>query len=208
MRTVELLPTPTTEPTTGNGHARHLGGEVRDLLPTPRTTMATGASPDTARDGGPDLQTAVAMLPTPAARDYKGPGAGGQQGGMDLPAALALLPTPTATDCTDCTGSRGHKPDGEPYSATSGVTLTDAVTSMDWGRYADAIARWEPIVGRPVPYPKDDRGRLAPELPEWMMGLPAGWVTDVLKRRPALRVIGNGVVWLQAAAAIWWLLHE
>ena len=32
-----LLPTPTTAPTTGNGHARNLGGEVRALLPTPRT---------------------------------------------------------------------------------------------------------------------------------------------------------------------------
>ncbi|MEM9134312.1 MAG: hypothetical protein AAGE88_18330 [Actinomycetota bacterium] len=35
-----------------------------------------------------------------------------------------------------------------------------------------------------------------------MMGLPAGWVTDHLNRRPALRVLGNGVVPQQAAAAI------
>ena len=31
---VQLLPTPTTEPMTGNGHARNLGKEVQ-LLPTP-----------------------------------------------------------------------------------------------------------------------------------------------------------------------------
>lgn len=30
-----FLPTPTTQPMTGNGHARHLGGEVKELLPTP-----------------------------------------------------------------------------------------------------------------------------------------------------------------------------
>ena len=36
-----LLPTPTTEPTTGNGHARNLGGEVR-MLPTPSVADTQG----------------------------------------------------------------------------------------------------------------------------------------------------------------------
>lgn len=40
---VRLLPTPTTEPSTGNGHARSLGGEVRQLLPTPTATDASGS---------------------------------------------------------------------------------------------------------------------------------------------------------------------
>jgi DNA (cytosine-5)-methyltransferase 1 len=36
-----------------------------------------------------------------------------------------------------------------------------------------------------------------------MMGLPTGWVTDCgLSRTQALRVLGNGVVPQQAAAAI------
>jgi DNA (cytosine-5)-methyltransferase 1 len=39
-----------------------------------------------------------------------------------------------------------------------------------------------------------------------MMGLPAGWVTDVLPRNPALKCLGNGVVPLQAAAAFSHLL--
>lgn len=34
-----LLPTPTTEPNTGNGHARDLGGEVGALLPTPAASL-------------------------------------------------------------------------------------------------------------------------------------------------------------------------
>jgi DNA (cytosine-5)-methyltransferase 1 len=38
---------------------------------------------------------------------------------------------------------------------------------------------------------------------EWMMGLPAGWVTGTgLSRTQALKVLGNGVVPQQAAAAL------
>lgn len=39
----KLLPTPTTAPTTGNGHARNLGGEVR-MLPTPLVGSTSPAS--------------------------------------------------------------------------------------------------------------------------------------------------------------------
>jgi hypothetical protein len=42
IETLRLLPTPTTEPTTGNGHARNLGKEAK-LLPTP-TAMDSRAS--------------------------------------------------------------------------------------------------------------------------------------------------------------------
>jgi DNA (cytosine-5)-methyltransferase 1 len=38
---------------------------------------------------------------------------------------------------------------------------------------------------------------------EWMQGLPEGWVTGCgLSRTQALRVLGNGVVPAQAAAAV------
>lgn len=73
---------------------------------------------------------------------------------------------------------------------------------VDWGVYAAAIHRWEPIIGRSAPHPVDDRGRLSPWLVEWMMGLPEGWVCDVLDRRPALRCLGNGVVPQQAVYAL------
>ncbi len=46
---------------------------------------------------------------------------------------------------------------------------------------------------------------LAPPFVEWLMGLPEGWVTDPalgLPRTRALRVLGNGVVPQQAAAAV------
>jgi len=45
---------------------------------------------------------------------------------------------------------------------------------------------------------------LSPAFVEWMMGLPAGHVTDVpgLSRSMQLRLLGNGVVPQQAVAAI------
>ena len=46
--------------------------------------------------------------------------------------------------------------------------------------------------------------RLSPEFVSWMMGLPAGWVTDLgLTRNEELKILGNGVVPQQAAAATW-----
>lgn len=51
-----------------------------------------------------------------------------------------------------------------------------------WGRYADAITRREHITGCPAPAPalmnNADGPRPAPAFVEWLMGLPAGWVTD------------------------------
>ncbi|AZM50740.1 DNA cytosine methyltransferase [Streptomyces sp. WAC 06738] len=72
-----------------------------------------------------------------------------------------------------------------------------------WGRFSPAVARWEAITGRRAPGATDHRGRLSPAFVEWMMGLPAGWVTDVpgLSRAAMLRVLGAGAVPAQGAAA-------
>jgi len=52
-----------------------------------------------------------------------------------------------------------------------------------------------------------EAGALDPLFVEWMMMLPAGWVTDVLTRRThALKALGNGVVPAQAEYAIRGLL--
>lgn len=56
-RDVSTLPTPISEPNTGNGHARNLGGEVR-TLPTPTGSDARG--PGHHGDGGLDLRTTLA----------------------------------------------------------------------------------------------------------------------------------------------------
>ncbi|MGY0234091.1 hypothetical protein [Longispora urticae] len=76
-----------------------------------------------------------------------------------------------------------------------------------WGAYAPAVARWAQLMGRPAPEPTQPgtHGKpvLAPPLVEWLMGLPAGWVTRLdLPRTVALRILGNGVVPQQAVAAL------
>jgi DNA (cytosine-5)-methyltransferase 1 len=46
------------------------------------------------------------------------------------------------------------------------------------------------------------------EFDEWLMGLPAGWVTDVpgVTWNETLKACGNGVVIQQVVAALRWLL--
>jgi len=77
-----------------------------------------------------------------------------------------------------------------------------------WGDYGPAVHRWEHILGRPAPAPtapnRTGDQRLNPQFVEWMMGLPAGWVTDVpgISRNGQLHLLGNGVVPQQAAHAL------
>jgi len=97
-------------------------------------------------------------------------------------------------------GHHAHGRDGSGEVAT------------DWGQYAPAIARWSAVLGRPAPAPTEPgakgQPRLSPRFVEYMMGLPAGWVTDVpdLTRNEQLKALGNGVVPQQAAAALTFLL--
>lgn len=84
---------------------------------------------------------------------------------------------------------------------------------MDWGSYSAAVHRWEQLLGRRVPHPTQpgQHGRpvLAPAFVEHLMGLPAGWVTDLpLPRTAQLRALGNGVVPQQAAYAVALLLAD
>jgi DNA (cytosine-5)-methyltransferase 1 len=75
--------------------------------------------------------------------------------------------------------------------------------SVDFGPYGAAIERWELVIGRPAPDPTDSQRRLNPRFVEWMMGLPDGWVTDIVKGRThQLRILGNGVVPQQASYAL------
>ena len=83
---------------------------------------------------------------------------------------------------------------------------------LDWGAYGPAIRRWELILDRAAPAPTQtgQRGgqQLSPLFVEWLMGLPAGHVTAVpgLSRNEQLKLLGNGVVPQQAAAALRCLL--
>jgi DNA (cytosine-5)-methyltransferase 1 len=81
--------------------------------------------------------------------------------------------------------------------------------TTQWGAYAAAVVRWEGIT-RPAPAPtradgRDGAHRMSPLFVEWMMGLPAGHVTDPdigITRAEQLKALGNGVVPQQAALGI------
>ena len=79
--------------------------------------------------------------------------------------------------------------------------------TADWKQFGPAIRRWETVMGRAAPAPiVPGTKQLNARMVEWMMGLPEGWVTDLIPNRRALKVLGNGVVPQQAALAIRGLL--
>ena len=104
-------------------------------------------------------------------------------------------------------GQRNPRPTSKRGMASPSVA--GSAPDRDWGRFGSAVQRWEAVTGRHAPGAVDDRGRLSPAFVEWLMGLEAGWVTDVpgLTRNQQLKALGNGVVPQQAEAAIR-LLHQ
>lgn len=196
----------------------HDGGLT--LLPTPeasdgsggRVAAEVGGSRPSGAKRAVTLGTAVAhLLPTPRAGDgrrginpVENPANAGR-GGPSLVDTLALLPTPSARDAT------AGRSEGAAFN--SGWTLSDVAFAERWGAYSAAIARWEAVIGRPAPEPTVEGRRgsrlLSPLFVEWLMGLPAGWVTDIVDHRgSALRVLGNGVVPPAAEHTLRLLLSE
>lgn len=192
-------------PQWGDTHGR--GDDAVDLLPTPaasRSGRNKSQGPNAAIR--PPMDMIADLLPTPQASDGNGGKSSPHLGGVrpsgakrsiGLTDITHLLPTPTARDHK---GGSSTVPDGH-----------GALADADWGKYGPAIRRWENLT-RPAPPPTEPNTkgnpRLAPAFPEWMMGLPAGWVTGVsgISRNDQLRIIGNGVVPQQAIAALTWLL--
>jgi DNA (cytosine-5)-methyltransferase 1 len=60
-----------------------------------------------------------------------------------------------------------------------------------FGDYEGAIRLWENLF-RPVPNPKDEKGRVSVELVEWMLGFPENW-TEGVSRTQRLKMLGNSV---------------
>lgn len=186
------------------------------LLGTPRVASAHGAGSLERRQAETNIESQVLLLPTPnvAMADGGQTSRSGDRRGERLLGGIAadsadnqLMPTPRATRGGSSTemsyAMGGHRSDEE---RPQGVVTPGA----NWGPYAAAIIRWERTIGRgaPAPVRNDGKGgkpRLNPELTEWMMGWPAGWVTNPgigLSRAEQLKACGNGVVPQQAAAAI------
>jgi hypothetical protein len=121
---------------------------------------------------------------------------------------VTLLNTPQVDDSKNT----GHNQNRRSTLASE-VWLAEATT--DWGKFTAAIRRWEALT-RPAPAPtkpdgRDGNHRLSAEFTEWMMGLPAGWITaeDIgLKRNDQLKACGNGVVPQQAELALRMLLQD
>ena len=226
---VALLPTPSTHDKTGARSPQsiakmdkpfaNLNDTVVTLLPTPslsdNKTPRRGAQlADTINNNTHtiNLSDAVeyqhgrdALLCTPSASDGAGGKTSRSGGRIDEP----LLPTPKAHD-----GEFGTpRTTGRPIEKSTHLgTIASLEKTSHWGKYAPAIARWEQIVG-PAPAPtepnKNGNPRLSAAFSEWLMGWPAGWVTDPdigISRNDQLRILGNGVVVQQAIAALRYLL--
>ena len=86
------------------------------------------------------------------------------------------------------------------------------MSTVDWGKYAPAIQRWESVLDHPAPAPtvqRKDKQRLNPVFVEWMMGLREGHVTGHgLTAAQELKMLGNGVVPQQARAAVAQLMER
>jgi hypothetical protein len=137
-----------------------------------------------------------------------------QKGVTQVLKANNLMPTPM---------SRDYKGDTAPHER-NGIVQTDSVeraifhsgeiTETNWGKFEPAIRRWEQVLGRPAPAPtkpdgKDGAHRLSSEFTEWMMGVPAGWITGIgLSRNDELKACGNGVVPQQAELALGLLIKQ
>lgn len=166
---------------------------------------------------GPALRDIGALLPTLTSTDHKASGAtyaasDTHHTGTTLTDAVVrghgLMPTPSAADAMGGHerrgGARGHE------LLLNGMAKAGHLDRF--GQYATSIARWEAVLGRPAPAPTEPTGkggahRLSPRFVEWLMGLPAGWVTETdTTRNEQLKALGNGVVPQQAAAAIRHLL--
>jgi DNA (cytosine-5)-methyltransferase 1 len=191
----------------GGDHRRPRRLAPNPLLPTPRTRDGKGATASRSGDNKHDLPSALADP------DLTGPLRA--QGKADdtgkPPGAVSLLPTPAAAD-----GQRGQDFARAGRDGSGGddlVTLVvKATKATAWGKYEPAIRRWEHLTG-PAPAPtepnKNGNPRLSAAFSQWLMGWPDGWVTDPaigLSRNDQLRIVGNGVVPAQAAAAIRYLL--
>lgn len=218
---VDLLPTPTASCFPGN-RSPSPGASVRpnldsitELLPTP--SVADGMGGHLTRSGSrsnelllPGIAKAHAegaLLPTPAARDHKGPADPNRDGGLDLYAALALLPTPNASDAT----GGGQSPDKREGHSRQLIDYALLDGTAQWGKYEPAIRRWESLT-REAPSPTEQgmfgNPRLAAPFSEWMIGYPLGWITGVaISRSAMLRIIGNSVCPQQAIAALQWLFN-
>lgn len=215
---IKLLPTPDTGQTP-NGHGRRGGSSdnghqsgssldvvVKDLLPTPRASMAENSTTRRTPSQMQERHRHGLYLSSEVCELFPTPSAGVFNDGEDLQSWEERRQRNLAK------GINGNG-QGTPLSIAVQAAERDAEPSSPWGRYEAAIRRWEAVLDRPSPPPTEQGKtgpRLSPRFTEFVMGLPDGWVTDVpgVSRREQLHCLGNGVVPQQAALALRILLGE
>lgn len=121
-----------------------------------------------------------------------------------------LMPTPLTTS------GRGYSnPEVEAGNPKKRLVAEVEIlrrSETAWGKFEPVIRHWEEVMGRPAPEPtiqssEEKRSELNPVFVEWMMSLPEGWVTGHgLSTKEELKILGNGVVPMQAALALRLLL--
>lgn len=181
-------------------HAERHGQQV------PREDGARGLD---ALRRGVGREDRLTLLPTPSARDIKGPECRGPRSDgyartaaqTDLcNAVVNLMPTPTAHLGDDSVrGADPRRYRGPQSMGGRRSNLDDFVAAVDerspwmadrlpdesyWGTYTGAVHRHEQVFGRAAPDPTHaglttDRRQLSARFVEWMMMLPEGWVCDV-----------------------------
>ena len=171
-------------------------GDLADIGYDARwTTLAAGAV------GAPHKRERVFILAHPAGAGREGP----------QPLQGWRLGSPR------CCRSAAHTRPGSGGDDLVTTVCKAIRGGLDWGKYQPAIGRWEGLT-RPAPHPVEPNTkgepRLSARFAEWMMGWPEGWVTDLINPEPrrkvegtvsrsaALKMVGNGVVPQQAAAAL------
>jgi DNA (cytosine-5)-methyltransferase 1 len=156
------------------------------------------------------------LMPTPMTRDYKGDTAPHERNGVIQTdtveraifhsGQVQVLPTPLVDDAKNT----GHN---QTRIKTLASEVWETERTTNWGKFEPAIRRCEQLT-RPAPAPtkpdgKNGNHRLSSLFVEWMMMLPAGWVTGHgLKRNDELKMCGNGVVPQQAVLALRYLLGQ
>lgn len=132
---------------------------------------------------------------------------------------IFIIATPqcTHTDCQRCSlesnDCRAQRNQGQSQLESSELVKETVSTLDSIGELISHIGNVQRLGSRftsrremhmqDVPDPLDNDGKLNSKFVEYMMGLPAGWVTDIdLSRAQQLKILGNGVVPQQAYYAL------
>ena len=163
--------------------------------------------------GGGETQTREHGLDQQGAGSLTAITAGSRLQGSDIGAAArrGADQSPTsgsrASDSRTSTNGDADSNDvGEIEKVSAFGAESSGVCTIDWGKYAPAIRRWETVLNRPAPaatVERKNKRRLNPQFVEWMMGLELGHVTGHgLSAAQELKMLGNGVVPQQAELAL------